>query len=828
MSNIITSLDTPRTQLDASSFEGPDSFVIRSIKDISTLNILANNSNASVCSNEKVFYILIDDTINAGLETVPIDAVMYERCIKSDWIKRRMYFIDSKLIPAGIKPVSRGIKSFIKGNNDMPSASFYKVCLLDREYFDIIKMIFNGSITCDDLSRIIEGANYMLIDPNEVIKVVDSALKPLEVYAIKRYWDKLTNKPSFDSYIKNRRFKKDTPELIDDDDTATKELLSYAYTSIDDRLEDIVSYSNHNGHRNHINSTQDNDDYNSDNEDYNDDDYTVDDVNQAINVFCDEIPMFDKNIDNNDSEDDTIKKRNKYENFRARYYNPPKDADIISKATAIQLFKAAEQYCRAFQNYDLIIRMFRAFALVPELCHAALYKEVLDIYDIAFNNVYITKYEKVSADSYYNKSPIAYNIKKAGTLLKSKGIERQVNSSVFRADNFMELFTMRHDIYADLAKKRSKLLAHAFYIVYLEECFNRTATQKTSRFVYTSEAVRKWASYEDEYTNVSSNYLDTVVDSMFFPFTTGRSSHTFAPIYDDDNVKFNIHSMDYIKLRLKIASDGLLDESFPWEQCNLNLTGSMLVSAASYNPLDHSLAVQSDDIVNLNTETYTEKFKTYLDTYYADSDIDLYIDTEDACEYKASVQRFISYIRGRYQYVDVRKIENKTNFARYKITQNIPANAKSCNKMKSIDIYKNKFGNLYHYHLPIVRMAYTGNEVYMYPSCASALITGINGNYKWFKSSISAIDIIIKYVNRGFGIILNGIESLIITSRREYLKNKLLNNHNEHDKAFTNLVYTNINRSYYYRVPTDRYIKKPNGRTFHPTKLLPELLELNY
>lgn len=59
------------------------------------------------------------------------------------------------------------------------------------------------------------------------------------------------------------------------------------------------------------------------------------------------------------------------------------------------------------------------------------------------------------------------------------------------------------------------------------------------------------------------------------------------------------------------------------------------------------------------------------------------------------------------------------------------------------------------FHLPCVRAFYTGNNVYMTPSCISAHMTYMNIDYKYFAGSSDPIDIINKYRMRGFGTWLN-------------------------------------------------------------------------
>jgi hypothetical protein len=71
---------------------------------------------------------------------------------------------------------------------------------------------------------------------------------------------------------------------------------------------------------------------------------------------------------------------------------------------------------------------------------------------------------------------------------------------------------------------------------------------------------------------------------------------------------------------------------------------------------------------------------------------------------------------------------------------------------------KDFFSLASHFHLPTVRAYYQGDNVYMTPSCVTAMMTGINIEYKYFAGIRDPIDIINKYNQRGFGIILNAIE----------------------------------------------------------------------
>ena len=71
---------------------------------------------------------------------------------------------------------------------------------------------------------------------------------------------------------------------------------------------------------------------------------------------------------------------------------------------------------------------------------------------------------------------------------------------------------------------------------------------------------------------------------------------------------------------------------------------------------------------------------------------------------------------------------------------------------------KDFFSLVAHFHLPAVRAYYQGTNVYMTPSCVTAMMTGINIEYKYFAGIRDPVDIINKYNRRGYGVILNSIE----------------------------------------------------------------------
>lgn len=79
------------------------------------------------------------------------------------------------------------------------------------------------------------------------------------------------------------------------------------------------------------------------------------------------------------------------------------------------------------------------------------------------------------------------------------------------------------------------------------------------------------------------------------------------------------------------------------------------------------------------------------------------------------------------------------------------------------------FSTVARFHLPCVRSYYDGENVYMLPSCVSALMTYMNQDYKYFAGIRDPCDILIKYMSRGFGTYLNPKEK---TALLDYVSNK--------------------------------------------------------
>jgi hypothetical protein len=105
-------------------------------------------------------------------------------------------------------------------------------------------------------------------------------------------------------------------------------------------------------------------------------------------------------------------------------------------------------------------------------------------------------------------------------------------------------------------------------------------------------------------------------------------------------------------------------------------------------------------------------------------------------------------------------VQQKDNKLVMKISENI--RIKIFCKNTKIETFRIKdkefFNTVARFHFPCVRAYYQGDNVHILPSCITAMMTGVNIEYKYFAGIRNPVDIINKYMQRGFSILLNKFE----------------------------------------------------------------------
>ena len=163
---------------------------------------------------------------------------------------------------------------------------------------------------------------------------------------------------------------------------------------------------------------------------------------------------------------------------------------------------------------------------------------------------------------------------------------------------------------------------------------------------------------------------------------------------------------------------------------------------------------------------------------------------------------------------DFRKDENKVkdvyNKPIMKIGESIRFKLNFQTINKTFEVFKSTnndfFSTVARFHLPCVRAYYTDNNVYILPSCIGAMMTNMNIDYKYFAGIRDPYQIVIKYMKRGFGVILNKDE---LKQLEEHIKKNNLSMDYFGPKEVYSSIFTNFeNKKEYKYVETHDNIKK--------------------
>ena len=113
------------------------------------------------------------------------------------------------------------------------------------------------------------------------------------------------------------------------------------------------------------------------------------------------------------------------------------------------------------------------------------------------------------------------------------------------------------------------------------------------------------------------------------------------------------------------------------------------------------------------------------------------------------------------------KVDESQNFLIFKISETIKFKLSSPQLLRTIELFATKpndfFNTVARFHLPCVRAYYQHDNVYILPSCITSMMTGLNIDYKYFAGTKNPIDILNKYLMRGFGTLLNTHEKKHMT-----------------------------------------------------------------
>lgn len=158
----------------------------------------------------------------------------------------------------------------------------------------------------------------------------------------------------------------------------------------------------------------------------------------------------------------------------------------------------------------------------------------------------------------------------------------------------------------------------------------------------------------------------------------------------------------------------------------------------------------------LNQENIKNKFITEYIIPYSYENMNIYVVDSDNYENYQLQDSEVIYYRNDFG----KNLPLKENKMVIKFSEAV--RIKLFCKNTKIETFRIKdhdfFGAVARFHFPCVRAYYSGDNVHILPSCITSMMTGLNIEYKYFAGIRNPIDIINKYLQRGFGVLLNKFE----------------------------------------------------------------------
>ncbi len=147
---------------------------------------------------------------------------------------------------------------------------------------------------------------------------------------------------------------------------------------------------------------------------------------------------------------------------------------------------------------------------------------------------------------------------------------------------------------------------------------------------------------------------------------------------------------------------------------------------------------------------------------------------------------------------DEKQVPDEENILIFKLSENIKFKIESPHLKHNLEVFKSKFSEPFsivsRFHLPCVRGYFQGNDVKLLPSCITAHMTGLNIEYKYIAGKWDPIHIVNKYIQRGYGVILNPREiAHMVEYNKESSEWKHIFNINSNAKINKHLGYRKIN-----------------------------------
>ena len=177
------------------------------------------------------------------------------------------------------------------------------------------------------------------------------------------------------------------------------------------------------------------------------------------------------------------------------------------------------------------------------------------------------------------------------------------------------------------------------------------------------------------------------------------------------------------------------------------------------------------DPENIKNDKHIQYIWTQMYKKLYNTDIDLITEYCTDAEFDRRADVIVAYINARTglagessqdgSTAECTKIKKGSDAAyRWRITSNPP-----------IDLYRNTFGCVFRYHLPVVRQVQQNSEGFLYTSAALALVSGYCQDRRWCRCAQSFMEVNFTYASRHFLLVINDIEKTLLD---EYKKDPLI------------------------------------------------------
>jgi len=364
--------------------------------------------------------------------------------------------------------------------------------------------------------------------------------------------------------------------------------------------------------------------------------------------------------------------------------------------------------------------------------------------------------------------------------------------------------------------KFQKAFSYSWIMMYLEEGILKSMIKEDDRCIFTLDQASKLP-INDTCKNM---YVPLMVEKNFI--------HMFGGYSSNSNIPIQLSNINEFKQRLqKFITYNNIDifENLNWN--NLGVSGSVIAAACrKIDPLERDAGLSTTDFFdtyygnsdidimcdlfeytlfidkieylisvikknilkvfpNQENPVKVQLIKTcalHLTKKYIDTNYNGKITDENAYEIYCNLKKKDdNKYEGKYAIIN--EIVPFDSFKYYvynnsfedtkspTYSENIKYIISSPYMRRNLEVFKVKFtflATVSRFHLPCVRGYYDGKNVYLLPSAISALLTNKCLDYKYFAGVRSPFEIILKYVFRGYSIILNKKEMIKIA---EFIKN---------------------------------------------------------